>query len=88
MTFFGTPHRGMVVDDILRMLGENSPRQELVESIAAGSAELGGELERFVNYCTKIKLFTFKETERTRKLQQVRVYCESHLRFSSYEALF
>lgn len=72
--FFGTPHRGLVVDDILAMLNQNPPREPLVESIRTGSAELNNELRRFINYSAlmNLKIVSFKETKRTKKLRRVR----------------
>lgn len=71
--FFGTPHRGMLVDDILNMIGDRSQRLKLVESLTTGSEELRRELERFINYSvsTDLKIVNFKEKDRSRKLKQV-----------------
>lgn len=70
--FFGTPHRGMLVDDILDMIGDSSRRVQLVKSIKTGSVELRNELKRFINYSVEIKLkiINFKEIEETRKLKK------------------
>jgi hypothetical protein len=76
--FFGTPHRGLVVDDILAMIKENSPRQALVQSLQQGENELQRQLRRFINYSTllNLKIVSFKEIEQTQKLIQV---CEQSL---------
>lgn len=71
--FFGTPHRGLVVDDILAMLGEASLRQDLVRSLTSRSLQLRTELKRFINCTTNLKIVSFKETELTRKLKQVNI---------------
>lgn len=69
--FFGTPHRGLVVDDIRSMLGENSPRVGLVDSISEKSGDIQTELTKFLNYVTDIKVVTFYEMRETRKLVMV-----------------
>lgn len=70
--FFGTPHRGMLVDDILAMIGQSSQRMPLVRSLESGSPVLRRELESFVNYSAiiKSKIITFKEMEQTRRLMK------------------
>lgn len=72
--FFGTPHRGLVVDDILAMLEDGSAREALVKSIQTGAGNLESELTRFINYSAgaRIKIVSFKEMEKTKKLKQVR----------------
>lgn len=71
--FFGTPHRGLVVDDILAMLEDGSSREALVKSIQTGAGNLESELARFINYSAeaRMKIISFKEMERTKKLKQV-----------------
>lgn len=70
--FFGTPHRGMLVDDILAMIGQSSQRIPLVRSLETGSPVLKRELESFINYSAiiKSKIITFKEGEQTRRLMK------------------
>ncbi|KAA8894721.1 hypothetical protein FN846DRAFT_785990 [Sphaerosporella brunnea] len=70
--FFGTPHRGLSVDDILDMIGDHSSRVELVKSLQTGSQELAAELRRFKNYVAdaKIKIVSFKESEQSLKLKK------------------
>lgn len=71
--FFGTPHRGMLVEDILTMIGDDSHRATLVKSLETGSVELQRDLKRFINYSfiIKLKIINFKEIELTRKLEKV-----------------
>lgn len=70
--FFGTPHRGLLVDDILAMAGDDSPRASLVKSIASGSHALNTELTKFIKYSTSLRIVSFYETSQTRKLVKVR----------------
>lgn len=69
--FFGTPHRGIVVDDILAMVGESSPRTDLVNSIALGSNALKTELAKFIHCASSIRIVSFYETMQTKKLAKV-----------------
>lgn len=71
--FFGTPHRGLVVDDLLAMIGEGSTREDLIKSLEVGSQELKRELSRFIHALTvnKMKIVTFKEIGQTRRLVKV-----------------
>ncbi|KAL0633622.1 hypothetical protein Q9L58_007446 [Maublancomyces gigas] len=70
--FFGTPHRGMLVEDILTMIGDDSHRATLVKSLETGSVELQRDLKRFINYSViiKLKIINFREIELTRKLEK------------------
>lgn len=70
--FFGTPHRGILVDDILAMVGEDSPRLDLVNSIALGSDALKTELVKFIHCSSSMRIVSFYETTQTRKLAKVR----------------
>jgi hypothetical protein len=76
MTFFGIPHRSMLIDDILQRLGETSPARALIESLAISSAELRLQWLRFIPEATNIKIFVFKEAKRVRKMQQVRPFSD------------
>ncbi|RPB09223.1 hypothetical protein P167DRAFT_511146, partial [Morchella conica CCBAS932] len=66
--FFGTPHRGFVVDDIRASLEEGSSRHSLLDSIEKGASILASELSRFIDYSDNIKIVNFFETHQTRKL--------------------
>lgn len=69
--FFGTPHRGLVVDDIRASLEEESSRHALLDSIEKGAGLLEAELSRFIDYCSDIRIVNFYETGQTRKLVRV-----------------
>jgi hypothetical protein len=61
----------MIVDDILQMLDEDSPRQELMTSISDGSALLEKDLQKFVDYALGLKIVSFRETDDTKKVIKV-----------------
>ncbi|KAI5845839.1 hypothetical protein DFP73DRAFT_476894 [Morchella snyderi] len=67
--FYGTPHRGFLVDDILGMLNpqENSERVKLVNSINKNSDLLHSELERFVDLAMQLRIVSFYERLQTRR---------------------
>lgn len=69
--FFGTPHRGLQVDDILAMTEDGSARANLVSSIAVGSTDLEKKLEVFKGCAATLKIISFYETTQTRKLVKV-----------------
>lgn len=72
--FFGTPHKGMVVDNLLEAMnatGGNQERIELVKSIESNCDTLKEELRRFINLCDNIKICTFTETEQTAQVAVV-----------------
>jgi hypothetical protein len=71
--FFGTPHRGFPVDDILAMVGGKSSRNALVKSLQSGSPELAAGLTRFTNYSAgaNMKIMSFKEGAQSLKLEKV-----------------
>lgn len=60
------------MDDILAMVGEGSPRADLVNSIALGSEALKTELAKFIHCSSSMRIVSFYETTQTRKLVQVR----------------
>jgi hypothetical protein len=70
---FGIPHRGLVVDDIQKMLaGEDGhPRKGLLEQIKQKSDLLASQLDDFRNLVRDRKLVSFYETGQTRQLQFV-----------------
>lgn len=74
MLLFGIPHRGLVVDDIQKMLaGEDGhPRRELLEQIKKNSDSLASQLDDFRNLVRDRKVVSFYETGQTRQLQFVR----------------
>ena len=74
MLLFGIPHRGLVVNDIQKMLaGEDShPRRGLLEQIRERSDLLASQLDNFRNIIQDRKVVSFYETRQTRQLQFVR----------------
>lgn len=78
--FFGTPHRGFLVDDILAMVN-GSTRLALVKSLEEGSEGLATELNKFITYAAGhgMRIVSFKETQQTRKLQQVRIRSRAYV---------
>ena len=73
MLLFGIPHRGLVVDDIQKMLaGEDShPRAGLLDQIRQKSDLLAAQLDDFRNLVRDRKVVSFYETGQTRQLQFV-----------------
>lgn len=75
--FFGVPHKGLVIDDIQRMVaGEDQhPRMELLEQIKQKSDLLIYQVEDFKNLIRDRKIVSFYERHQTRRLQLVRYCC-------------
>lgn len=73
MLLFGIPHRGLVVDDIQKMLaGEDGhPRAGLLDQIRQKSDLLAAQLDDFRNLVRDRKVVSFYETGQTRQLQFV-----------------
>ncbi|KAH8727391.1 hypothetical protein GQ44DRAFT_758100 [Phaeosphaeriaceae sp. PMI808] len=71
MLLFGIPHKGLVVDDIQKMLGgqDNHPRSALLEQIRAKSDLLAFQLADFKNLIRDRKVVSFYETGQTRQLE-------------------
>lgn len=73
--FFGTPHRGFNVDDILSMINKETgrDRRELVRSLEPGSQVLERGLIRFRDVAnqSKLEVATFYEMMKTRRPVQV-----------------
>ena len=65
--FFGTPHRGMVVQNLIDVLvaGGHTPRLELLEQIKQKSKDLKNELRRFIDLCSGFKVLSVYEMEQT-----------------------
>ena len=70
---FATPHKGLVVDDIQRMLAgqANHPRHALLQQITQKSDVLISQLADFKNLIRDRKVVSFYETEQTRQLEFV-----------------
>ena len=74
MLLFVIPHKGLVVDDIQKMLGGqgNYPRNALLEQIRSKSDLLASQLVNFKNIIGDRKVVSFYETGQTRQLEFVR----------------
>lgn len=72
--FFATPHKGLVVADIRKMLAEepNHPRHSLLEEIDKNSNVLSYQLADFKNLIRDRKIVSLYETEQTRELEWAR----------------
>jgi hypothetical protein len=70
MLLFGIPHKGLVLDDIQKMLaGESShPRDVLLKEIEFKSNVLAYQLVDFKNLIRDRKIVSFYETGQTRQL--------------------
>lgn len=73
MLLFGIPHKGLVVDDIEKMLAgrDNHPRSALLQQIRVKSDLLENQLTDFKNLVRDRKVVSFYETRQTRQLQFV-----------------
>ncbi|OPB46100.1 kinesin [Trichoderma guizhouense] len=71
MLLFGIPHRGLVVNDIEKMLAgrDNHPRSALLQQIRVKSDLLENQLTDFKNLVRDRKVVSFYETRQTRQLQ-------------------
>jgi protein SERAC1 len=72
--FFGTPHKGLVIDDIKRMVAgdDDYPRTKLLEQVKVKSDLLMHQLVDFKNLIRDWKIVSFYETQQTRQLKLVR----------------
>lgn len=73
MLLFGIPHKGLVVNDIEKMLAgqDNHPRSALLQQIRVKSDLLENQLTDFKNLVRDRKVVSFYETRQTRQLQFV-----------------
>lgn len=73
MLLFGIPHKGLVVDDIEKMLADqdNHPRNALLQQIKVQSDLLANQLADFKNLVGDRRIVSFYETGQTRQLQFV-----------------
>lgn len=73
MLLFGIPHKGLIVDDIQKMLagGDNHPRNTLLQQIGSKSDVLAFQLADFKNLIRDRKVVSFYETRQTRMLKLV-----------------
>lgn len=73
MLLFGIPHKGLVVDDIQKMLARevNHPRSVLLQQIREKSDLLAFQLADFKNLIRDRKIVSFYETGQTKQLEFV-----------------
>ena len=73
--FFGTPHKGLVVANIEKMIAEddNHPRSALLKDIEEKSSLLLSRLSDFKNVIRGRKIVSFYEQSQTRSLVKVSV---------------
>jgi hypothetical protein len=73
--FFGTPHRGLAIEDMKSMIEKNNSqsRNDLLSDINTGSRLLEQQLMRFKNWIGDRKVVSFIETLQTKRLQQVKL---------------
>lgn len=74
MLLFAIPHKGLVIDDIQKMLSgqSNHPRNALLQQISRRLDLLAFQLADFKNLIRDRKVISFYETEQTRQLEFVR----------------
>jgi len=74
MLLFRIPHKGIVVDDIQKILARHSsnPQHALLKQIKNKSNLLASQLEDFKNLVRDRKVVSFYKTRQTRQLQFVR----------------
>jgi hypothetical protein len=77
LLFFGVPHRGIKLDDVVNMLEGESQAQgvSLVQEIIAASSEITIDVERFINLTMDMKIVSFYETGLTREVAKVCTFC-------------
>lgn len=75
MLLFGTPHKGLVIDDMQKVLvGDDShPRNALLQQINTKSDFLESLQADFKNLIRDRKIVSFYETGQTRQLKFVRL---------------
>jgi hypothetical protein len=73
MLLFGIPHKGLVVNDMQKLLAgeENHPRSALLDQIKDKSNLLAYQLNDFKNLIRDRKIVSFYETRQTRPLEFV-----------------
>jgi hypothetical protein len=78
--FFGTPHQGLEVNELLSMVEDKLPgetsRFELVKQLREGSNFLDTQRDDIVNLwgpTSNIQIFSFYETKRTQTVTKVSI---------------
>jgi hypothetical protein len=76
MLLFGIPHKGLIVDDIERMIAHdtNQPAHSLLDELKSGSSTLALQSVDFKNLIRDRKVVSFYEGRQTRQLQFVCQY--------------
>jgi pimeloyl-ACP methyl ester carboxylesterase len=71
MIFFGTPHRGMSVENLLDSVDQTGykSRKELLKEIQ----DLSNDLSHFVSFADMFKIYSFVETKQTAQIVVVSV---------------
>lgn len=81
LLFFGTPHKGLFIEDILSIIGGDNPRRGLVEELREKSLSLQSQISDFRNLARDYKIVSFYETQQSRRLKWV-----SRLQTHSYSS--
>jgi hypothetical protein len=73
MLLFGIPHKGLVIDDIQKMVAkqDNHPRSALLEQVKSKSELLAFQVVDFRNLIRDRKVVSFYEMGQTRQLEFV-----------------
>jgi hypothetical protein len=70
--FFGTPHTGLIVDEIRAMLKDPyHPKHSALSELDSANPFLGDQLRDFKNVLLKRPVISFYETKQTRQLVEV-----------------
>ncbi|ORX95666.1 hypothetical protein BCR34DRAFT_498311 [Clohesyomyces aquaticus] len=69
LLFFGTPHKGLFIEDILSMIGGGNPRRGLVEELREKSSSLESQISDFRNLARDYKIVSFYETQQSKRLK-------------------
>ena len=86
MLLFGIPHKGLVIDDMHKMVAglDEHPRTALLSQIRSKSDVLAFQLEDFKNLIRNRKIVSFYEMTQTRQLEFVWL---SRFRYTSSKIL-
>jgi hypothetical protein len=71
LLFFGTPHKGLFIKDILGIIEGDNPRRGLVEELREKSLSLQLQISDFRNLARDYKIVSFYETQQSRRLKWV-----------------
>jgi hypothetical protein len=59
--FFGTPHKGLDMNNIASLLTLDSPRRDLIDSISQNAFQLTEQLRRFKEIVNNFKVVSYYE---------------------------